>query len=816
MSQTLISTDEAKTIDLDELLRKLSASKTGLSDSEAKKRVQQFGPNEIAEKKANPLMKFLSNFWGPIPWMIEIAVILSGIIGHWQEFFIILFLLLINGVIRFWEEHQADNAIEALKQRLALKAKVLRDNRWSELPARELVPGDIIRVRLGDIVPADIKLIDGEYLLVDQSALTGESLPVEKHLFDVSYSGSIVRQGEMNALVVSTGMNTYFGKTTQLMEETMTHSHFQKAIIKIGDFLITLDLLLVAFIFLVAIFRHESILETLQFALVLTVASIPAALPAVLSVTMAIGAVALAKKGAIVTKLLSIEEMAGVDVLCSDKTGTITKNELSIAAVEPLENFTTTDVFLIGTLASKEEDQDPIDNTIISKAKTLETVIKTLDRYKVTKFTPFDPVIKHTEATVLDADGTSFKVAKGAPQVILSLVSNKAKIKPRVNKFVTVSARKGYRSLGIARTFDSEENWQFVGIIALFDPPREDSAETISRAETMGLQVKMITGDHLAIAREIAGQVNLGSKITRFTSFKSKAAMGVPHYLDKINGFAQVLPEDKYQIVDHFQQNEHIVAMTGDGVNDAPALKKADVGIAVANATDAARSAADIVLTKPGLSVIIDAIKESRKIFQRMTNYAVYRVTETIRVVIFITLAIIVFNFYPITPLMIVLLAILNDAPIMTIAFDNVRYSNKPEKWDMITLLSVASFLGVIGVLSSFGILYIGQEVLQLNREVLQSLIYLKLSVAGHLTLFVARTKGPFWSIKPGKSLLIAVISTQLIATIITVYGILLPPMGWGLAFLVWGYALIAFIITDYLKVRFYRLCERNGVKFSR
>ncbi|MFX1283729.1 MAG: HAD-IC family P-type ATPase, partial [Promethearchaeota archaeon] len=423
MSQTLITTEEAKTIDLDELLRKLSTSKTGLSNPEANKRVQQFGLNEIAEKKVNPLIKFLSNFWGPIPWMIEIAVILSGIIGHWQEFFIILFLLLINGVIRFWEEHQADNAIEALKQRLALKAKVLRDNHWSELPARELVPGDIIRVRLGDIVPADIKLINGEYLLVDQSALTGESLPVEKHLFDVSYSGSIVRQGEMNALVVSTGMNTYFGKTTKLMEEAMTHSHFQKAIIKIGDFLITLDLLLVAFIFLIAIFRHESILETLQFALVLTVASIPAALPAVLSVTMAIGAMALAKRGAIVTKLLSIEEMAGVDVLCSDKTGTITKNELSIAAVEPLENFTATDVYLIGTLASKEEDRDPIDNTIISKAKTLEPVIKSLDRYKVTKFTPFDPVIKHTEATILDADGTSFKVAKGAPQVILSLVS---------------------------------------------------------------------------------------------------------------------------------------------------------------------------------------------------------------------------------------------------------------------------------------------------------------------------------------------------------------------------------------------------------
>ncbi len=808
MASSVIPTEEAKKASISELFGRLSANKDGISSSEARERLDKYGPNEIPEKKVNPIKKFLGYFWGPIPFMIEAAVVMSAIIQRWEDFAIISALLMINAVVGFWQEHQAGNAIELLKQKLAPMAKVLRDGRWREVPARELVAGDIVRVRLGDIVPADIKLIEGDYLLLDQSALTGESLPVEKHVADIAYAGSIVRQGEMNALVVTTGISTYFGKTTKLVEEAKTVSHLQKALIKIGDYLIALAVALVTLIFIVALFRHESVLGTLQFALVLTVAAIPAALPAVLSVTMAIGAIALAKKEAIVSKLVSIEEMAGMDILCSDKTGTLTKNELTVGEVKPLGEFADTDVLLFGTLSSREEDKDPIDNAVISKTKTLTTIAEALDHYKLVHFKPFDPVSKRTEAKLENQNGNVFKVTKGAPQVILSLLENKGAVSSKVDEVVDSFAAKGYRALGVAKA-DEQHGWKFVGLIALYDPPREDSAETIKTAESMGVQVKMVTGDHIAIAKEVAKQLNLGTNIVAVDQFQDKNDTEAKTLVEKADGFAEVFPELKYHIVELLQSEGHIVGMTGDGVNDAPALKKADAGIAVAGATDAAKSAADIVFTKLGLSVIIDAIKESRKIFQRMTNYAIYRLAETMRVLLFITASIIVFQFYPVSALMIVLLAILNDMPIMTIAYDNVKYSSKPEQWNLRTLLPIATFLGIIGVASSFGLLYIGRVIFHLNLEVLQSFVYLKLSVAGHTILFAARTKGPFWSVKPARVLFIAVVATQLTATLITVYGILLPAMGWGLAAFVWGYALALFLVTDFLKVRFYKLLER-------
>jgi len=815
MDQNSLTTDEAKEADIDELLKKLSADQKGLSSSEAEKRLQQYGPNEIQEKKANPLKKFLGYFWGPIPFMIEAAVVMSAVIQRWPDFGIILTLLMVNAIVGFWQEHKAGNAIELLKQRLAIKARVLRDGKWQEMPAGKLVPGDIARLRLGDIIPADVKLIDGDYLLTDESALTGESLPVEKHLSDVGYASSIVKQGEMNALVVNTGTRTFFGKTTKLVEEAKTPSHFQKAISKIGDYLILLAIGLVIVIFLVSIFRGQNILEIIQFALILTVASIPAALPAVLSVTMAIGAIALAKKEAIVSKLVSIEEMAGMDVLCSDKTGTITKNALTIGGTKPYAEFSENDVLLFGALASREEDQDPIDKAILTKTKSTPAIEDSINRFKVTSFKPFDPVVKRTEATVQGEDGSQFKVTKGAPQAILALIEDKKSINNKLTEDVDEFAKKGYRALGVART-DKENRWQFAGLIALFDPPREDSAETIKTAQSMGVSVKMVTGDHIAIAKEISSQVSLGKDIVLPAAFLDRPDSEAQRVVEEAEGFAEVFPEHKYRIVELLQSKGHIVGMTGDGVNDAPALKKANAGIAVEGATDAAKSAADLVLTKPGLSVIIDAIKESRKIFQRMTNYGTYRIAETIRVLLFMTASIVIFQFYPVTALMLVLLALLNDLPIMTIAYDTVKYSDKPEKWDMRTLLGIATFLGIIGVFSTFGIFYIGWIVLKLNPLVLQSFIYLKLSVAGHLTVFVARTKGPFWSVKPAKPLLLAVIATQLVATVITVYGILLPAMGWCLALLVWGYALSLFIVTDFAKVRLYKLLDHTGIKFHR
>lgn len=806
--------DEVKDLSVPDTLDKLSASADGLTREEVEKRLEEYGYNEITEKKVNPLVKFLGYFWGPIPWMIEIAAILSAVIHHWADFWIIAALLLVNAVVGFWQEHKAENAIELLRKRLALNAKVLRDGTWQVVPSRELVPGDIVRVRLGDIVPADIKLVSGDYVQVDESALTGESLPVEKHAEDVAYAGSIIQLGEMTAVVYATAMNTYFGKTAKLVEVAKTESHFQKAIIKIGDYLIVLATFLVVLIFMVAMFRHESLIETLQFALVLTVAAIPVALPAVLSVTMAVGAAALAKKKAIVSKLAAIEEMAGMDVLCSDKTGTLTQNKLTLSEPVPFSDYTKEEVILLGALASREEDQDPIDIAILSDAKALQTQI---DRYSVTAFTPFDPVHKKTEASIRDTEGNVFKVSKGAPQVILSLAANALQIEDAVNQRVLELAEKGYRALGVAKTNkDKEGKWEFAGIIPLYDPPRVDSAETIRTAEDMGVQVKMVTGDHTAIAKETARMINLGTNILSSQSLVDKKDSESQRLVEDADGFAQVFPEHKYSIVECLQAKGHIVGMTGDGVNDAPALKKADVGIAVESATDAARSAADIVLTLPGLSVIIDAIKESRKSFQRMNNYAIYRIAETIRVLFFMTLSILVFKFYPITALMIVLLALLNDLPIIAIAYDNVKYSDSPEKWNMRVVLGIATVLGTAGVISSFGILYIGEEMLYLSSECIQSFIYLKLSVAGHLTLFVARTRGPFWSIRPAKVLLLAIISTQLIATLIVVYGIFLPPIGWKLALFVWVYALAWFIVNDYVKRAAYDVFDHSKIIFHR
>lgn len=793
-----------------ELLKTLSTTEGGLTSAEAGKRLQQYGPNQIAEKKRSGLLAFLRYFVGPIPGMIEAAAVISAAIQHWDDFAIIVLLLAVNATVGFWEENKASNEIELLKQRLAPTATALRDGKWVGLPASGLVPGDVVRLRLGNIVPADARLIKGDYLLADESALTGESLPVEKHQSDDAYSSSIVKQGEMDAVVTATGMKTFFGKTTELVEEARTKSHFQKAVVKIGDYLIAMAASVVTITSLVELFRGQSLPEILQFGLVLTVAAIPAALPAVLSVSMAVGAEALAKKEAIVSKLVAIEEMAGVDMLCADKTGTITKNQLVVADVVTLGGRTDKEVLTAAALASREEDNDPIDLAVISRSRSEALAGPPETAYKVVSFAPFDPVSKRTEAVAESADGTQLRVSKGAPQAILALVGGDDAVKESVDSAVDQFAVKGYRALGVGLT-DAQRRWRYAGLVALSDPPREDSAATIAAAESMGIDVKMVTGDHVAIAKEIASRVGLGTNITTAASIMGKSDSEAEEIAERADGFAEVFPEHKYRIVDLLQKKGHIVCMTGDGVNDAPALKKADAGIAVAGATDAAKSAAAVVLTKPGLSVIIDAVRESRKIFQRMTNYAIYRINETIRVLVFITLSILVFQFYPVTALMIVLLALLNDMPIMTIAYDNVQYSERPERWNMRTLLTISTFLGAIGVVSSFGLLYIGLVVLHLGPDVLQSFIYLKLSVAGHFALFVARTKGPFWSVRPAVPLLLAVILTQTTATLLTVYGILLPAMGWNLAGLVWGYALASFLVQDFLKVRLYAFLSHES-----
>jgi H+-transporting ATPase len=798
--------DDLKTLPMAEVEKKLGSSPDGLTDAEAKKRLTQYGPNELIEKKTNLLLKFLSYFWGPIPWMIEVAVILSGVVRHWPDFCIILVLLVTNAVVAFWEERQAGNEIAALKAKLAIKARVIRDGKWINPPARELVPGDVIRLRLGDIIPADARLLAGDEVSVDQSALTGESLPASRKAGDTVFSGSIIRRGEIGALVYATGEKTYFGKTAQLVQEALTVSHFQKAVLKIGNYLIILAVSLVAVIIGFAIYRGDHILTTLQFALVLTVAAIPVAMPTVLSVTMAVGARLLAKKKAIVSKLVAIEELAGVDVLCADKTGTLTQNKLTLSDPFSVNNIPAGQIILTAALASRADNNDTIDLAVLGGLKNKEE----LKAYEVVHFLPFDPVHKRTEATVKGKDGKTFKATKGAPQVILALAANAEQVKAAVETAVNEFAARGFRSLGVARA-EGDGPWQLLGVLPMFDPPREDAKATIATALEMGVKIKMVTGDALAIARETAKTLGMGTNILDAKTLgdsKKQESAEVIESIEKADGFAEVFPEHKFHIVDVLQKRNHMVGMTGDGVNDAPALKKADCGIAVSSATDAARAAASIVLTTPGLSVIIDAIKESRRIFQRMNSYAIYRIAETLRVLLFMTLAILIFNFYPLTAVMIVMLALLNDGAILSIAYDNVHYKNKPEQWNMRLVLGIATVLGLVGPIAAFGLFFLGDRVFKLDHQHLQPMMYLMLSVAGHLTIFQTRTRGPFWSIRPAKILWIAVLGTQILATFIAVYGFLMPPLGWGWAGFIWGYALLWFLVTDPVKLLAYRIFD--------
>ncbi|MHB1595087.1 MAG: plasma-membrane proton-efflux P-type ATPase [Streptosporangiaceae bacterium] len=802
--------------DVESVLATLNCGRDGLTGAEAARRLASAGPNAIAERHRSLIAEFGSYFWGPIPWMIEVALILSAVLRHWADAIIVGVLLFVNALVGFWQERTAADAVAALKNQLALRATVRRDGDWAEVDAAGLVPGDLVRVRLGDIVPADVMLLDGDYLRVDQSALTGESLPADKRQGGVAYSGSVVAQGSMTAIVTQTGQSTYFGKTTRLVASAAPASHFQRAVLMIGDYLIWLSLALIAVLVLVEIFRGAAVLTLLQFALILTVAAIPVAMPAVLSVTMAVGAMALSKMKAIVTRLESIEEMAGIDVLCSDKTGTLTQNRLSMGDPVPADGTPPEQVILAAALASQPGTGDAIDKAVLAAAGD-----GALGGYEQSRFVPFDPVSKRTEAQVTSG-GTSFTVTKGAPQVVIGLCGGSPRVAAAggpqdASAEVDRLAARGYRTLGVARR-DAGGDWRFLGLLPLSDPPREDSAETIRRAAEHGVTVKMLTGDNVAIAREISAQVGLGTRIEPAGQVlpgetTEHAAASVAERIESLDGFAEVFPEHKYLIVKALQARGHIVGMTGDGVNDAPALKQADTGVAVQGATDAARAAADLVLTAPGLSVIVSAIEQARKIFERMNSYAIYRVTETIRIVLFVVAAMVVFDFYPITAILIILLALFNDLPIMTIAVDNTQVDPAPVSWQMRRVLTVATMLGVIGVIETFGLLALAEVWLHLSIPEIQSLIFLKLAVAGHLTLFVARSRGPFlarpW---PAPAVLWSAVGTKALATLLVGFGFgLITPISWPLVGLVWGYAIAWVFVEDAAKLAVYRHLSRTG-----
>lgn len=864
--------DDLKGLSPEELEKRLGTSlERGLSGDEVKKRLESYGRNEVPEKEESVWMRLLKRFWGPIPWMIEVAALLSALVGKWEDFTIIVILLFVNAGVDFWQESKAISALKVLQQRLARKARVLRDGRWQEVDVRELVPGDVLRLRMGDLIPADAVVTEASFLQVDQSALTGESLPVHKKAGDPLYSGSVVKQGEAQAIVVATGTHTYFGRTVALVAraEQEERSHFQQAVIQIGDALIVMTIALVLIILIVGLFRQENLLELLRFALVLTVASIPVALPAVLTVTMAVGALALARRQAIVRRLAAIEELAGVDILAADKTGTLTQNKMTIERIRPHPPFQAPDVIFYAILASRKENHDPIEVPIFAEAKKLG-LDQRLTSCQVTRFVPFDPVRKRTEAQV-ECDGKQLWVAKGAPQVILQLCEDSLEDDEAVSRELEQLAENGFRVLGVA-VREGDGPVRFAGLIPLYDPPRPDSAEVIALARKLGLDVKMITGDHVAIARYIARVLGIGERIldirelreagmkewqvlaevlTRdlFEAFKpgadevevrrftrkviedltqifEKEHLGTVHrheseivrLVEEADGFAQVYPEDKYFIVDKLQKAGHYVAMTGDGVNDAPALKKADCGIAVQGATDAARAAADLVLLAPGLRVMVQAVELARQIFERMKSYAIYRIAETVRVVLLMWATITFFNFYPVTALMIIILALLNDLPILSIAYDNAKVARRPVRWNMHEVLTVSGWLGVAGLLSSFLLFYLTVVVWQLPHDLIQTIFFLKLVVAGHGTIYNTRTYDRwFWS-KPYPSAILfgATFSTRVLGTFIGVYGWffgpVMTPAGWGWGLGIWAYSLAWFVFNDVVKVSVYRYLERRGI----
>ncbi|MBU2812229.1 plasma-membrane proton-efflux P-type ATPase [Acidithiobacillus thiooxidans] len=809
-----------ESLDLNASFQALESSDKGLSSSEASTRLAQFGSNLLEEKETPLWRRLISYFWAPIPWMIEVAAVLSAINGDWKSFFVIFAMLLINGGIGFWEEKGANDALKALKNQLALKARVLRDQQWQSIDAAQLVPGDVVRLRLGDILPADIKLISGDYLSVDQSALTGESLPVNKKPGDVAYSGTIAKQGEMLGLVYETGSATFFGRTASLVQKAAPVSHFQKAVLNIGNFLIVLALSLSLLLIVVELFRGLPFLTLLTFVLVVVVASIPVAMPAVLSVTMALGALALSRMKAIVSKLTSIEEMAGVDILCSDKTGTLTQNIITLGESALFAAQNEQELILAAALASKAEDADAIDNAVLAGLPDRD---KTLAAFTQDKFIPFDPISKRTEGQLHGSDGKKFRVSKGAPQVLIEMAKLADAERAKAEKVVEDAAAKGFRTLGVVRSDDDAQNWRFLGILSLLDPPRVDSKQTIMEAQEHGIEVKMVTGDHQAIASEIAGQLNLGTHILTVDNRLSKFAEGgvLPQALgDEIehsDGFAQVFPEHKYAIVKALQQRGHIVAMTGDGVNDAPALKQADVGIAVSGATDAARGAAALILTAPGLNVIVKAVEEARRIFERMTSYTVYRIAMTLDILFFVVVAMLIFNSYPLTAIMVVLLSLLDDIPIMTIAWDHTAVKKSPVHWEMPRVLSLSSAMGLLAFAGTFGLYLLTRFVFHIPLPEAQSIMFLQLIAGGHLMLFLTRVRGPFWRPPhPAPILLLAILGTQIVGVAIVGFGWLMTAVPWTTIGLVWAYNVVWMLLADFAKLGIHRLMDHEAAHQSR
>ncbi|XP_044462903.1 plasma membrane ATPase [Mangifera indica] len=828
-------TVDLERIPIEEVFEQLKCSREGLSEEEGRNRLNVFGPNKLEEKKESKILKFLGFMWNPLSWVMEAAAVMAIALANgggkppdWQDFVGIIVLLVINSTISFIEENNAGNAAAALMANLAPKTKVLRDGRWSEQEAAVLVPGDIISIKLGDIVPADARLLEGDALKIDQSALTGESLPVTKNPYDEVFSGSTCKQGEIEAVVIATGVHTFFGKAAHLVDSTNQVGHFQKVLTAIGNFCIcSIAIGIIIEIIVMYPIQSRKYRQGIDNLLVLLIGGIPIAMPTVLSVTMAIGSHRLSQQGAITKRMTAIEEMAGMDVLCSDKTGTLTLNKLSVDK-NLIELFAKgvekEHVILLAARASRTENQDAIDAAIVGM---LADPKEARAGIREVHFFPFNPVDKRTALTYIDSDGTWHRASKGAPEQIITLCNCKEDVRKKVHAVIDKFAERGLRSLAVARQEVPERTkespgapWQFVGLLPLFDPPRHDSAETIRRALNLGVNVKMITGDQLAIAKETGRRLGMGTNMYPSSSLlgqdkdASIAALPVDELIEKADGFAGVFPEHKYEIVKKLQERKHICGMTGDGVNDAPALKKADIGIAVADATDAARSASDIVLTEPGLSVIISAVLTSRAIFQRMKNYTIYAVSITIRIVLGFMLIALIWKF-DFSPFMVLIIAILNDGTIMTISKDRVKPSPQPDSWKLKEIFATGVVLGTYLAIMTVIFFWLmkktdffpdrfGVRPIKTKDDEMMAALYLQVSIISQALIFVTRSRSWSFVERPGLLLVTAFVIAQLVATFIAVYAnwgfARIQGCGWGWAGVIWLYSLVTFFPLDIIK----------------
>ncbi|MDE3096104.1 MAG: plasma-membrane proton-efflux P-type ATPase [Chloroflexota bacterium] len=766
-------------------------AKRGLTAAEAEERLRRFGPNEVAEERPHPWLDVLGKFWAPVPWMLEAAVILELTLGRQVEAAIIGGLLVFNAVISFAQEDRAQAALDLLRQRLSVRARALRGGHWQLVPARELVPGDVIHVRVGDFTPADATIIDGQ-IMADVSMLTGESLPAALGVGAAARAGSVVTRGEATAEVTATGARTYFGRTAELVRTAKTAGHLSGVILGIVRYLVAIDVCLVAALLVYAAVAGIAMSEILPFALVLLIASVPVALPATFTVATALGALEMSHGGVIVTRLSAIEEAAGMDVLCADKTGTITQNRLALGSVRPAPGRDAGEVLRAAALASDEATQDPIDLAIIAAARGRGLLS---DVPRRVQFVPFDPSTKRSEAR-FDEPGASRRIVKGAPAAVFGLADAPA---AEAASDAETLAADGARVLAVACGDDSR--LRVAGIIALEDPLRADSRATVDHLRSLGVRVVMITGDGPSTARSVADAVGIGTRLGDVGLLRSDPAAAAV----AADVFAGVLPEDKYHLVQGLQRSGHIVGMTGDGVNDAPALKQAEVGIAVSSATDVAKAAASLVLTVPGLSEAVAAVDVSRRIYQRMLTYTLNKVIKTVQVAVFLSLGLILTGDFVTTPRLVILLLFANDFMTMSIATDRVSPARRPDRWPVRALVLSALALAAPLVLFSFGVLFAATTWAGLDLARVQTAVFLMLIFTGQATVYLVRERGHFWHSRPGRWLLLSSAISVLVMSLLAERGWLMAPLDVQWIAAIFGATLLYLFLFDGYKTHVFR-----------